>query len=336
MRTAKLFVLVGALLNVRSAVAQTGGADNGGASQAGTLGASSDREAARAAFERGLSLALESRYADAKAAFLEAYQAYPHYLVLYNVAQADAQLGNLESAISYLERFLREGADALSSERRKLASEQMAALRRRLAAGGGPGEHETGKHAALGTEPQESGSSSLAPQPSPVVQPPLPELSASARLPPPNIAPITRESATGVAALSVPPMVAPAQPTPAPSEDRTWGLLLGASGVALLGVASGLYLWNDSRHAHWKQARQALDELPDRDQALASDLSVWQQARTNNELLESIERVDVVTIVAASVGALALGAGTWDLLSRRAPTPTIVASGAVLNWRSAW
>lgn len=332
MRAPRLTVFVGALLCVSSAMAQGGGAEASSEAQATGPGAASDREAARAAFERGLSLVRQRRYAEAKAAFLEAYGAYPHYVVLYNVAQADAQLGDLRSAITYLERFLREGADVLSSERRQEVSAQMEELRQKLAIERNPRESETAERAVPAAEPQEVGPPAPAQQAPDIPRAP-PEPPAST--PAPSIASASIESGTH-APLFVAPMVAPVRPAPALETDKTWGLLLGASGIALLSVASGLYFWNDSRHDNWKQDRQALDALPEREQALAGDPEVWQRAKANNELLESIERVDVVTIVAASVGALALGAGTWELLARSAPTPAIIASGAVLNWRSSW
>ena len=87
MQSVVLGASLSALLGVSSAMAQAGAADIGSESEVRAPHLSGDREAARAAFERGLSLVRETRYAEAKAAFLEAYQAHPHYLVLYNVAQ---------------------------------------------------------------------------------------------------------------------------------------------------------------------------------------------------------------------------------------------------------
>lgn len=332
-RAAELGALLALLLGASSAVAQAGGAETTSESTAPTPTAPSDREAARLAFERGLVLVRESRYAEARAAFLEAYQAYPHHLVLYNVAQADVQLGNLESAITYLERFLREGADLLSAERTRQVGEQLQELRQRLTAAPPPSENDTRDSATRVDEPHEESSQPPAPQQARVLQLRSPESPAAAS---PSLTRAARQPVTHVSAPFIEPTAAPVTPGPALDAGRPWGIVLGATGVLLLGVASGLYVWNDSRHDDWKQERHELDALPNRDQALASNLELWQQAKANNELLESIERVDILTLVAAGVGALTLGAGAWDALAHRRPTPTFVAQGTGVSWRSSW
>lgn len=332
LRAMTLGVSLSALLGVSSAEAQANAADIASEDEAPAPHPSGDREAARAAFERGLSLVRETRYAEAKTAFLEAYQAHPHYLVLYNVAQADAQLGNLESAITYLERFLLEGAGLLSAERERHGQEQLEELRKRLSAERGVTEAETTDRAALPGATVEQGSPDVAPSRR------AHELPLRSAEPPASVLPPASsisESARESAAPGSLPVVAPEQPAPT-GVDKPWGILLGATGIALLGVAAGLYVWNDARHDQWRQESQTLNAIPERDQALASDLELWQQAKANNELLESIQRVDVVTLVAAGVGAVALGAGAWNVLATHSPAPALVASGAVLSWRSSW
>jgi tetratricopeptide (TPR) repeat protein len=278
-----------------------------------------------------VALAREGRYADAKAAFLEAYAAYPHYLVLYNVAQADLQLGNLESAREYLERFLREGKGSLRAEREREVRDQLDDITRRLEA-----EHTSpnGQVGAAGG-PRELGSDT-------------PAQAASERPPPAGSSSERAASASNrPSALAAAPRLAPASPSAGPprvdarraidARGTSWGLVLGGSGALLIGVASGLFIYNDGRHADWKRARADLDAVPDREQALERDPGLWRQAKANNDLLASIERVDVVTVLTAGIGALALGAGAWEILSRRTPTDSaIVASGSTLSWRTTW
>jgi tetratricopeptide (TPR) repeat protein len=253
------------------------------------------REAAALEFERGLSLARDGRYAEAKEAFLAAYAAHPHYLVLYNVAQADLRLGNSASALAYLERFLQEGAAALSPEQRAAVQARVSELRGQLSA-------------------------STKPAPEPAA-PPVEHANPSRTAP------------------ETPPLAAPLGSSVA-TQDTTrkpWGIALGVSGAVLIGLASSLYLWNDARHSQWSEGRQHLDALPNREQALRTDLTVWRQAKANNELLASIQRVDVAALVLGGLGAVALGAGAWALFAPSAARePALVASGTTLTWRTVW
>jgi len=66
-----------------------------------------DRAAARRAFERGSRLYQQARYAEAAAAFEEAYRAAPNGVVLYNLGQCYEKLGELDKALRSYQEYLR-------------------------------------------------------------------------------------------------------------------------------------------------------------------------------------------------------------------------------------
>lgn len=82
---------------------------------------------------------------------------------------------------------------------------------------------------------------------------------------------------------------------------RGAGWATGAIGVALLGTAVGLLVWNDGRHDDWETENAALRDTtaPDRDRRLAE----------NGDLLDSVEAFDVVNWVLFGLGASSLGVG---------------------------
>jgi tetratricopeptide (TPR) repeat protein len=69
-------------------------------------------EAAREAYARGQTLFAENRFAEAKAAFEQAYAAVPNPVVLVSIAESDLRLGNLEDALETFQRYLAARPDA--------------------------------------------------------------------------------------------------------------------------------------------------------------------------------------------------------------------------------
>lgn len=84
----------------------------------GTAEAQTDeeREQARAAYARGQELYQAGSYAEAEAAFNEAYRIIPNPVVLLGVAEARERGGNLPGAVEILERYLTERPDAPDRE----------------------------------------------------------------------------------------------------------------------------------------------------------------------------------------------------------------------------
>jgi len=64
------------------------------------------RTEARAHFKKGMEAISSGKYEDGIRELEKAYQILPHPNVLYNIARAHAELGNLESAIDYFRRYL--------------------------------------------------------------------------------------------------------------------------------------------------------------------------------------------------------------------------------------
>lgn len=69
-------------------------------------------EAARAAYARGQALFAQGKYADARAAFQEAYDAIPNPIVLVSIGECQLRLGNYEDAYEAFKGYLEGRPDA--------------------------------------------------------------------------------------------------------------------------------------------------------------------------------------------------------------------------------
>jgi hypothetical protein len=99
---------------------------------AGTARAQEDASRARAAFQRGVGAYRDGRFDEALAAFTEANRIKPNPVVLYNIAQAEAEVGRAASAILHFEQYLRD-AKAVPVERRAEVKKEIARLRDKAA-----------------------------------------------------------------------------------------------------------------------------------------------------------------------------------------------------------
>jgi PEGA domain len=75
-------------------------------------------EQARIQFQQGIELYEAERYEQASIAFARAYEFKPSYKILFNIAQAENELGHFAGALEAYIRYLVDGADAVKSERR--------------------------------------------------------------------------------------------------------------------------------------------------------------------------------------------------------------------------
>lgn len=98
------------------------------------LGETYDKDAARAAFERGTRHYNLAEYPKALDEFREAYRNYPEPSFLYNIAQCYRQVGDKPNAIRFYRTYLRETPNAsnrdevnrlISALERAVADEQM-------------------------------------------------------------------------------------------------------------------------------------------------------------------------------------------------------------------
>lgn len=91
------------------------------------------RSEARARFAHAVDLFDEGQLDAALAEFERAYQLVPNAAVLYDVAQVHAALGHAVEAVDVFERYLREGGDGISAERRDEVERELARQRARIA-----------------------------------------------------------------------------------------------------------------------------------------------------------------------------------------------------------
>jgi hypothetical protein len=117
-----------ALLSVRSGVVHA----TPGAAEA-TAEPDDPTERARLHFKLGVDFYREKNYRAALIEFQRAYAASPHYKLLYNLGQASLELQEDSTAIGYFTRYLTEGANEISEERRNEVETNLVKLRSRLA-----------------------------------------------------------------------------------------------------------------------------------------------------------------------------------------------------------
>ncbi len=77
------------------------------------------------------------------------------------------------------------------------------------------------------------------------------------------------------------------------SRRRNLGLVLGGTGVALLGTAGGLFAWNNQRYSDWRDS--------------VSNAT----GEGNVPLATSVQRIDDLSFALGLVGAALTGAGAW-------------------------
>lgn len=277
----------------------------------------SRRELARRCFSLGVSLAEAGRYAAAKALFLEAYAAEPHYVVLYNIAQADVQLGDLASAASSLRQYLEAAGTAISAEWRQEVEDE---IERIDAARTASGEGE-------GTAPAPDVSSGPGAE------------NSDGNADGTRDAHLAQLAAEPQAPTAERMFAAGTRPDDGASAEKTrklGGYLLTTGGFAVLGGAIGLYMWNHERYNQWQDKHTAL--LAAQPSVVPEDEAVINgQVRANNSRLASIKAFDAVPLITGGVGIAALGAGLWVLLGTPAAEHVQVSSGpSDLDVRVRW
>ncbi|HEU4580069.1 MAG TPA: hypothetical protein VFS67_17545 [Polyangiaceae bacterium] len=236
-----------------------------------------------------LELVHDGRYAAAKTLFLEAYATEPHYLVLYNVAQAELRLGEHKLAAQHLREFLSRGGDAIDPGQRRAAEEDIHRL-----------------ESEFGTTPTHDGTQAAA--------------STSRQTPKTQL---TQPAASDVSRAFLVP--APHSPSPTPASDTAapppWTYALIAGGFAAVGGAVGFYVWNDARYDSWRREDAVLQglkvELASRGVVPADDPELARRAADNDARLASVERFDPLPLIAGSIGIAAMAVGFWALIDIR-------------------
>ncbi len=102
------------------------------AQQRSNVGAG-DSERARDHFGTGVKLYLDGDFDAALVQFQRAYDAKPHFKVLYNISQCSYQLRDYVQARATLSRYLAEGGASIELERRQQAEAELGELSKRIA-----------------------------------------------------------------------------------------------------------------------------------------------------------------------------------------------------------
>jgi tetratricopeptide (TPR) repeat protein len=228
-------------------------------------------------FAHGVELAQKGDYQAALRAFHDAYAASPNVAVLYNIGQAEVALGRPLEATATLSRYLREGQDAISPERRQQVGDQIKLLESFVVAL----DLSANANAAITVDGHEVGRTPLA---SPV-RLAAGTHSVTARFDGATVScPTTgpNNAAKGVDACA---QRGPAtKPAPARSNGRqALPYALASAGVALGAGALGVYLWKRGEYQRWQDGENSLKaETPGtpsyqahaaENQRLAGDLS---------------------------------------------------------------
>jgi tetratricopeptide (TPR) repeat protein len=95
-----------------------------------TAAAQTETEA-RAAFQAGVTAFESGRISEALVSFERAYALRPAYKILFNIAQAQAELGKTAQAIRSFEKYLEDGAEEINDGRRLKVEEELERLRLR-------------------------------------------------------------------------------------------------------------------------------------------------------------------------------------------------------------
>ncbi|HSU39470.1 MAG TPA: PEGA domain-containing protein [Polyangiaceae bacterium] len=325
------------------------------------------RKAAGEHYQRGLELADRGDYKTALEEFERAYALSPNFAVLYNIGQADVELGRPAKAIDALERYLGEGKTKVPPARRAEVERQLGQLRSSFAELGvtttPPGARITVDGAEVGATPLAKPLMLTAG--SHVVAASRPGAETETRvvvvnegqktelslelpdLPPPVVAnALGAEQGAGTkGAETKPPAPLVATGAAPGANDRAHasfptGYVLIGSGVVLGGATVAHYFWNHGR----------VEEYRANEAALATDTSPGRSERqaANNELATSIQHASVVTVVLGAASGALVAAGTvlvvldqkarkkhasggWEL-----PDVAVTRDSVRLSWGSTW
>jgi tetratricopeptide (TPR) repeat protein len=288
------------------------------------------RKAAGEHYQRGLELADRGDYQTALEEFERAYSLSPNFAVLYNIGQADVELGRPLKAIEALERYLDDGKDKVPRGRRGEVERQLAQLRSSFAE---LSVTTTPSGAQIVLDGADIGTTPLA-KPltltagSHVVSASRPGAAAETRvvvvregqktelrLELPDVRPPDAPNAPNAPNAALAPTTGAETKPLVPSvavqakgeNDRArapfpTGYVLIGAGVVLGGATVAHYVWNHGR----------VEEYRANEAALETDTSPGRSERQleNNELASSIQHASVVTVVLGVASGALVAAGT--------------------------
>lgn len=286
---------------------------------------------ARARFDRGVELFDSSAYEASLAEFYQAYEIAPNYVVLLNIALAYERLDRPARAVETYQRYLDEGGERISADRRADIEAILTRLRRRV---GQLAVNASGTDRAVlylddveigrtplerplivsaGTHIIEVRAEGFHPSRREVIVAGGTMIEVDLEL-----TPITIAATPPPIEVTPPPATPPSRPplTPRGRTFRTVSYVMAGLAVAALGSAVGLLVWNDGRYDDWQQGEAALgQQLLEADFAGARELEG--EVATQRDELDSIGTIDLVGWLLIGLGAAA--AATWAALFFAAP-----------------
>lgn len=278
--------------------------------------AETPEQAASTQFARGVELASKGDFERALRAFDEAYAASPNFAVLYNIGQTQVALGRPLEATATLSRYLREGQDAISPERRKQVEDQLGLLASFLIdldVTANPG-------ASIRVDGREVGRAPLA---EPVRLTAGPH-TMTAHF---DVAPAPASPPPADNASTCPTGEVRAEGhTPRPSERsairRALPYALAGAGVALGAGALGVYLWKRGDYDQWQTGESRLrTETP-------GTATYQARAAENQRLAAELSTAnDTIAGLSLAGGALLVAGAAFYFLDS-----TTVDSGPTLAW----
>jgi tetratricopeptide (TPR) repeat protein len=87
---------------------------------------------AREHYQRGVAAFKANRFSEAGTEFRTAYETLPAYAVLYNIGQVDVALGDAVGAVDAFEKYLKDGGNAVTKERRRAVQTELEKQRARI------------------------------------------------------------------------------------------------------------------------------------------------------------------------------------------------------------
>jgi tetratricopeptide (TPR) repeat protein len=268
---------------------------------------------ARHHYERALSEVQAGKLREARQSFEEAYRLSPHFVVLYNLGRVSFDLGELETARGYFERYLEQGGNRVA-----------------------PADRERVEELIERTRVESTRIPSGAPAPSPDVAPALHEAAPLASPSPPT-SPASPARRPRVTVRPAPGGIDGRQRL-ARERQTTLAVSLGVTGGVVGAVGAVILVWNDRRSATYQAERAALGSSPPdmiRSQEELDRALAYERARAKNQKnFESVKDFDVVGWSVAGVGTALLATGVVLYLTRPSEgTLTVGLGRAELGFR---
>jgi tetratricopeptide (TPR) repeat protein len=296
------------------------------------LAAEPPEQAASSQFALGVELASQGDYDGALRAFTEAHAASPNFAVLYNIGQTQVALGRPLEATATLSRYLREGRDAISPERRKQVEDQMRLLESFLI----DLEVTATPGASIAVDGREVGRAPLA---EPVrLTAGAHKMTAHFDVEPVPAAPKPADTPLACPSLNAQTDHDTAKASGKTDLRRALPYALAGAGVALGASALGVYLWKRGDYEQWQEGDSRLrTETP--------GTPAYQSRAAENQRLAGQLSTANDTMVGLSVagGALLLAGAAFFFLDNAsagtAAGPTVAwgpGSSVVTGWGGTW